>query len=176
MTRARNSTILAPVLNTCYFLPLYYLSITGMPYIILQSKIPMCTLPQNGKNTYPPKCSLGGRALSLQGLCKYMVDACSSVPQSMKKVGLVWEVLKTGIFYHLPLLWKALEMPCRARDFEHDHILIDLPGYISCKHFLWVDLLTWLVVWLKIIHLEAEACLPNTMVRVLAGLKLSCSF
>ena len=48
-------------------------------------------------------------------------------------MALLWEVLKTGSSRYLPLHRKALEMPCTARDFEHDHILTGLPGYISCK-------------------------------------------
>ena len=94
----------------------------------------MCTFPPNLKNTYPKKMFFRRWGFNPFNVCaNTQLMPSISVPQSTKKVALVWEVLKTGIPCYLPLHWKALEMPHTAPDFEHDHILTDLPGHISCK-------------------------------------------
>lgn len=124
---------LMPQVYTVFFH--YVVSLKGMLYIIpwwVKFWYALCLEDDN--NTCPPKCLLVNKTTFLQRLVQICGDACSAVPWSMRKVTLAWEGLKTGISQTFASALKAPgNGPCRPPAFEHDHILIDLPEYISYK-------------------------------------------
>ena len=109
------------------------ISVMDMLYIILQSEILTYTLPKRLKEHLSPKISRMNHAfisLRFVHIRAWHLKFCSI---KHEESDLSMTGSKDKHFPSGPLHWMALRIPCRAPDFEHKHILIDLPEWISCE-------------------------------------------